>query len=150
MWTPPTNTSALEGRRQQYKGNRKGKGDVRARLKRETCKQRALPAIILANVSSLHHKMDKLQACVNHRTASIHALKKSWLNETDDDGMPPHLYIRTGTVNTQHGGGECLYVISSWWEKLCTTDIKLLVCFTFPENFLSSFSFWFLSTPEST
>ncbi len=132
--------------RSKTKVTRRGrkKGDFRARLKRETCKQRTLSSIILANVRSLRNKMVELQACVSHmheyRTASVLALTESWLNKNDGDGMlhidgfAPPLRLDRDSEHTrkQHSGGVCLYVNSSWCptvivrEKLCTTDIELL------------------------
>ncbi len=128
------------------KVNRRGKkkGGVRARLKRETRKQHALPSIIMANVRSLHNKTDELQASVYHmheyRTASILAFTETWLNSNEDDdtlhinGFAPPLRLDRDSKLTgkQHGGGVCLYLNTSWCstiivrEKLCTTDIELL------------------------
>lgn len=130
----------------KVKVNKRGskKGGVRARLKRETHKQRALPSVILANVRSLRNKLDELQACVKHmheyRTASVLAFTESWLNNSDEnimlhiDGFSPPLRLDRDSERTgkQHGGGVCLYVNNSWCsavlvrEKLCTTDIELL------------------------
>ncbi|CAI5695867.1 unnamed protein product [Oreochromis niloticus] len=146
------------------------KSGVRARLKRETHKQRALKSIILANVRSLRSKLDELQACVNHlheyRTASVLAFMESWLNNSDYDsalhidGFSPPLRLDRDRKRTgkQHGGGVCLYVNNSWCstvtvrEKLWTTDIKLLAVSlrptTSPENSHSFSSSWFTSTPE--
>lgn len=144
---PPTNQLNSNKKTRKTKVTRRGlkKGGVRARLKRETHKQRALPSIILANVRSLRNKLDELQACVNHlhefRTASVLAFTESWLNNNDDDGMlhidgfSPPLRLDRDSERTgkQHGGGVCLYVNNSWCstvkvrEKLCTTDIELLV-----------------------
>ncbi len=67
--------------RTKVNGRGNKKGGVRARLKRETCKQRALPSIIMANVRSLHNKTDELQASFYHmheyRTASILAFTET-------------------------------------------------------------------------
>lgn len=120
------------------------KGGVKARLRREKFKQRALPPIILANVRSLRNKLDELQACVNHqfeyRTASILALTETWLNDNDDDSSlhidgfssPIRLDRNRECTGKQHGGGVCIYVNNSWCstvilrEKLCTADIEML------------------------
>lgn len=67
---------------QNKKVTRRGKkkGGIRDRLKREKCKHRSLPSVIMANVRSLRNKIDELQANVNYmhqyRTASILALLK--------------------------------------------------------------------------
>ncbi|CAI5691468.1 unnamed protein product [Oreochromis niloticus] len=99
------------------------KSGVRARLKRETHKQRALPSIILANVRSLCSKLDELQTCINHlheyRTASVLAFTELWLNNSDDDstlhidGFSSPLRLNRDRERTgkQHGGGVCLYRI---------------------------------------
>lgn len=83
----------------------KKKGGIKARLKRETCKQRPLPSLILANVRSLRNETDELQANVNHmheyRTASILAFTEM-LNKNDDDstlhidGFTPPSQTRLG------------------------------------------------------
>ncbi len=80
----------------KHKVTRRGKrkSGTTARLKRETCTQRLLPSIILANVRSLHNKLDELQANINHlhkyRSASILAFTETWLNKNDSDSS---LYI---------------------------------------------------------
>ncbi|KAM3624257.1 uncharacterized protein V6R79_021176 [Siganus canaliculatus] len=122
----------------------KKKGGLRARMKRENWKQRALPAIILANVRSLRNKTDELQVNANHfheyRRASILAFTETWLSKDDDnsamhiDGFGSPIRLdRDGVVTgKQHGGGVCFYVNPRWCsiihvrEELCTPDIELL------------------------
>ncbi|XP_040915354.1 NACHT, LRR and PYD domains-containing protein 14-like [Toxotes jaculatrix] len=96
------NTKKKETRR------RKKKGGIRARLKREKCRYRALTSVILVNVRSLSNKVDELQPNVNYmhgyRTASVLAFTETWLgnNDSDDtlhiDGFAPGS-DSTGTQN---------------------------------------------------
>lgn len=135
-----------DGKQRQHKATRRGKkkGGIRARLRREICKQHALPAVILANVRSLRNKTDELQANVNHlheyRNASILAFTETWLKPSDDNkvlhldgfGTPIRLNRDCDVTGKQHGGGVCFYINPRWCstvhvrEKLCTPDIELL------------------------
>ena len=125
---------------QKHKVTKRGKkkGGIKTRVKREACKQRPLPPVILANVCSLQNKLDELQANINHlheyRTASILSFTETWLNNNDSDNTlhidgftPPNSEL----IGKQHGGSICLYVSSRCCttvvvsEKLCNTDTEL-------------------------
>lgn len=145
---------------QNKKVTRRGrkKGGIRARLKREKCKYRSLPSVIMANVRSLRNKIDELQANVNYmhqyRTASILAFTETWLNKNDNDdtlsidgfGIPLRLDRDNESTGKQCGGGVCLYV------KLCNSDIELLAVslrsFYLPREFPQLFLYWFINIRE--
>ena len=126
---------------------------MRQRLKRLTAagkKCPPLPSIILANVRSLRHKVDALQANVRcqraYEGAHLICITESALDDTIPDselsidgfGVPIRLDRDFNKSNKKTGGGLCMYIHEAWCktvktrETYCSPDIELLSVYLRP------------------
>lgn len=143
-----------EGSGAAQRRKRGRRGGARQSLKCISCTSSLpLPSILLANVRSLHNKLDELHANIScqwaYKDAGFICITDTWLDGTIVDsqlslsgfGMPVRLDRDTVSSQKKYGGGVCVYVKHAWSrittvvDSSCTSDVDLLAL-TFRPKYL--------------